>query len=123
MLGPSPDCDSGYDASTLESAPTPFNLTSPNTDTCDTTGDTHESLSEIADPDLDDDAVSTVSNLSDLSGLSELSGQGWKAVSGSMQWVGISFHIILSNINILKLIIVYFWLRTNEIIKSVNFRN
>lgn len=64
-------------------------MTSPNADTCDTTGDTHESLSEIVDPDIEDDNVSTVSNLSDLSGLSELSGAGWKAVTGSMQWASI----------------------------------
>lgn len=68
----------------MESAPTPFNITSPHTDTCDTTGDTHESLSEIADPDLEDDNVSTVGNLSDLSGLSDLPGQELK-----MLWVRI----------------------------------
>lgn len=113
LLGPSPDCDSGYDASTMESASTPFNVTSPNTDTCDTTGDTHESLSEVVDPDAEDDNVSTVSNISDLSGLSDLSGQEWKAIAGSMQWVIQNFPLtgeLFNNeiIIFLKLFFFYF---------------
>lgn len=98
-LGVSADCDSGYEASTMESLPTPSHQTSINAD-----GDVQENFSDSflqtpthltennytsqdsmeAD---DDDNLSTVSHLSELSGLSDLSGQDWKPMAGSMTWV------------------------------------
>ncbi|XP_056630819.1 NAD-dependent protein deacetylase sirtuin-1 isoform X1 [Diorhabda sublineata] len=97
--GISADCDSGYEASTLESMPTPLHHTSPRTDP----GDIQESMSSISESftqtpthtdqhDVsqdsleieDDDNASTVS---ELSGLSELSGQDWKPMAGSMIWI------------------------------------
>lgn len=98
ISGTSADCDSGYEASTLESIPTPSHHTSPHTDP----GDIHESMSNLSGSflqtpthtdqldtsqdslEVDDDNASTVS---ELSGLSDLSGQDWKPMAGSMIWV------------------------------------
>lgn len=100
------DCDSGYEASTMESLPTPSHShhTSPHTDACDL----QESLSSLSESFFtspsheqndqldtshesleaeDDDNASTVSHLSELSGLSDLSGQDWKPMAGSMVWI------------------------------------
>ncbi|XP_072400041.1 NAD-dependent protein deacetylase sirtuin-1 [Diabrotica undecimpunctata] len=96
--GISADCDSGYEASNLESVPTPLH-TSPRTDP----GDIQETMSSISESFMqtpthtdqqdtsqdsliedDDDNASTVS---ELSGLSDLSGQDWKPMAGSMIWI------------------------------------
>ncbi|KAJ8972478.1 hypothetical protein NQ314_000171 [Rhamnusium bicolor] len=101
--GISADCDSGYEASTLESIPTPSHYTSPHTDP----GDIHESMSNLSESflqtpthtdqldtsqdslEVDDDNASTVS---ELSGLSDLSGQDWKPMAGSMIWIQQQMH-------------------------------
>lgn len=97
LPGISGDCDSGYEASTLESIPTCSLQTSPQTDS----GDIHDSLSSLSEIFLtpsrrdlaetsqdsieaEDDNVSIVS---EISGLSDLSGQDWKPMAGSMIWV------------------------------------
>ena len=97
FTGISADCDSGYEASTLESIPTSSHQTSPHTDP----GDVQESLSSLSEIFLtpsrtdqadtsqdsieaDDDNASTVS---EISGLSDLSGQDWKPMAASMIWV------------------------------------
>ncbi|KAJ8919627.1 hypothetical protein NQ315_006153 [Exocentrus adspersus] len=116
--GISADCDSGYEASTLESMPTPSRHTSPHTDL----GDTHESASSLSSSflrtpthtteqldtsqdslEVDDDNASTVS---ELSGLSDLSGQDWKPMAGSMIWIqqqmqkGVNPRALLSDLGV-----------------------
>lgn len=97
FLGISADCDSGYEASTLESIPTCSLQTSPHTDSGDIP-DSLSSLSEIfltpsrADlVDTSQDSIEVeednVSTVSEISGLSDLSGQDWKPMAGSMIWV------------------------------------
>ncbi|XP_022906438.1 NAD-dependent protein deacetylase sirtuin-1 [Onthophagus taurus] len=96
------DCDSGYEASTLSSMPTPSNLTSPHTDPTDFQeclppsetdhlNQLHNDLFALDTSqdsiEADDDNASTVSNLSELSGISELSGHNWKPMAGSMAWI------------------------------------
>ncbi|RZC33455.1 NAD-dependent histone deacetylase Sir2, partial [Asbolus verrucosus] len=112
----SADCDSGYEASTLESIPTSSHQTSPHTDP----GDIPESLSSLSEIFLtpsrtdqadmsqdsleaDDDNVSTVS---EISGLSDLSGQDWKPMAGSMIWIqkqmqnGVNPRTLLSDLGV-----------------------
>ncbi|EEZ99804.1 NAD-dependent histone deacetylase Sir2-like Protein [Tribolium castaneum] len=114
--GISPDCDSGYEASTLESIPTSSHQTSPHTDP----GDVPESLSSLSEIFLtpsrtdqadtsqdsieaDDDNASTVS---EISGLSDLSGQDWKPMAGSMIWIqkqmqnGVNPRTLLSDLGV-----------------------
>ncbi|CAG9763128.1 unnamed protein product [Ceutorhynchus assimilis] len=95
------DCDSGYEASNLESIQTHSpqhpdtqesmsNLSASccPTPTHENNDTSQESLEEEEEEDDDeDDNTSTVSNLSDISGLSNLSGQDWKPMAGSMIWI------------------------------------
>uniref|UniRef100_A0A6P7GF80 protein acetyllysine N-acetyltransferase n=1 Tax=Diabrotica virgifera virgifera TaxID=50390 RepID=A0A6P7GF80_DIAVI len=115
--GISADCDSGYEASNLESVPTPLH-TFPRTDP----GDIQETMSSISESFMqtpthadqqdtsqdsviedDDDNASTVS---ELSGLSDLSGQDWKPMAGSMIWIqqqmqkGVNPREILSELGV-----------------------
>ncbi|KAJ8946100.1 hypothetical protein NQ318_010397 [Aromia moschata] len=114
--GISADCDSGYEASTLESIPASHH-TSPHTDP----GDIQECLSSISGSylqtpthmdqldtsqdslEVDDDNASTVS---ELSGLSDLSGQDWKPMAGSMIWIqqqmqkGVNPRVLLSDLGV-----------------------
>ncbi|KAF7273784.1 hypothetical protein GWI33_013539 [Rhynchophorus ferrugineus] len=78
------DCDSGYEASTMESLPTPSHHTSPHTDAGDLQVDTPQESLDVED---DDDNTSTVSHLSELSGLSDLSGQDWKPMASNIVWI------------------------------------
>ncbi|KAJ3662329.1 hypothetical protein Zmor_006683 [Zophobas morio] len=114
--GISADCDSGYEASTLESIPTSSHQTSPHTDP----GDVQESLSSLSEIFLtpsrtdqadtsqdsieaDDDNASTVS---EISGLSDLSGQDWKPMAASMIWIqkqmqnGVNPRTLLSDLGV-----------------------
>ncbi|XP_060521146.1 NAD-dependent protein deacetylase sirtuin-1 [Cylas formicarius] len=113
------DCDSGYEASTMESR-TPSHHTSPHTDSGDMHGSlcslsesffqtpTHTDQLEISQDSLevDDDNASTVSHLSELSGLSDLSGQEWKPMAGSMIWIqhqmqkGMSPRLLLTELGV-----------------------
>nr|CAH7760117.1 unnamed protein product [Callosobruchus chinensis] len=79
--GTSADCDSGYEASTMESMPTSSSRGSPGR--AGLSADEGEKSGSI-DDDEDDDNASTVS---ELSGLSDLSGQDWKPMAGSMIWI------------------------------------
>ncbi|KAJ8976872.1 hypothetical protein NQ317_001196 [Molorchus minor] len=114
--GTSADCDSGYEASTLESIPTSHH-TSPHRDSIDN----HESMSSVSGSylqtpthtdqldtsqdslEVDDDNASTVS---ELSGLSDLSGQDWKPMAGSMIWIqqqmhkGVNPRVLLSDLGV-----------------------
>ncbi|XP_018320883.2 NAD-dependent histone deacetylase sirtuin-1 [Agrilus planipennis] len=88
------DCDSGYEASTLESLPTPTHQVSPlsHSEIPDAlSGFASESdnlnLSSCNPSQEDDDNASTISHFSDLSGLSDVSLHDWKFTSGSMVWV------------------------------------
>ena len=101
VAGVSADCDSGYEASTMDTVTTSSYITSPCTDTmnmqvnfCASSENLQQGSGDIFNLDTsqdsiepEDDNASTVSNLSDLSGLSELSGQDWKPMAGSMAWV------------------------------------
>ncbi|CAH0546882.1 unnamed protein product [Brassicogethes aeneus] len=120
--GVSVDCDSGYEASTMESLPTPSHHASPHTDPGDRPEESLSNLSEsitqtpthMADQldtsqdslEVDDDNASTVSNLSELSGLSDLSGQEWKPMAGSMIWIqkqmqnGVNPRTVLSDLGV-----------------------
>nr|XP_023022612.1 NAD-dependent protein deacetylase sirtuin-1 [Leptinotarsa decemlineata] len=115
--GISPDCDSGYEASTLESIPThSYQQASPPPDS----GYVNESMSSISEtflptrshPDQldtsqdsleDEDNASTVS---ELSGLSDLSGQDWKPMAGSMIWIqqqmqkGVNPRVLLTELGV-----------------------
>ncbi|CAH1119855.1 unnamed protein product [Phaedon cochleariae] len=99
--GISADGDSGYEASTLESMPTPCSSyhKSPHAESVSGVSDcfrqTPSSQSDALDvsqdgleadenDEDDDDDASTVSQ---LSGLSDLSGQDWKPMAGSMIWI------------------------------------
>lgn len=80
----------------MQSIPTPSHQTSPHTDPGGDIPESISSLSEIfltpsrtdqvdtSQDSMEDDNVSTVS---EISGLSELSGQDWKPMAGSMMWV------------------------------------
>lgn len=96
--GISADCDSGYEASTMESLPTPSRQASLNADgdiqeifldgVPQTPTHTNENLDVTQDSiEGDDDNASTASHLSELSGLSDLSGQEWKPMAQSFVWV------------------------------------
>ncbi|KAL1518258.1 hypothetical protein ABEB36_001906 [Hypothenemus hampei] len=112
----STDCDSGYEASTMQSLPTPSHShhTSPQPDSVDCVS--NQSSAFFPNPDQDeedveeeedeDDNASTVSHLSELSGLSNLSGQDWKPMAGSMIWIqeqmqkGINPRAILTDLGV-----------------------
>lgn len=100
LIGISADCDSGYEASTMESFSTPSRQASLNTDAdtqenfsdsfLQTPTHTTENLDITQDSiEVDDDNASTVSHLSELSGLSDLSGHEWKPMAQSFVWVRI----------------------------------
>ncbi|CAH1975886.1 unnamed protein product [Acanthoscelides obtectus] len=79
----SADCDSGYEASTMESMPTPSRRDSPGR--AGLSADEAEKGESVEDEEEDDD--DNASTVSELSGLSDLSGQDWKPMAGSMIWI------------------------------------
>lgn len=120
FIGIQTDCDSGYEASTLESLPTPSQHTSPRLDSehFSTSSSSNSSSSSpqsesfptlshtdnldnsqdsvYPEEDDDDDNVSTVS---EISGLSDLSGQEWKPMAGSMMRVSSNHYNICPHQN------------------------
>lgn len=116
------DCDSGYEASTLESLPTSSHHTSPHTDLQESLSSLSESFfpqssstndqnelegqQESVEDEDDDDNASTVSHLSELSGLTDLSSHDWKPKNGIMIWIqeqiqkGINPRVLLTELGV-----------------------
>lgn len=95
-IGIPTDCDSGYEASTLESLPTPSQHQSPRLDASDRSenfssspeSESFQTPSHTDNLDTSQDSVypedDNLSTVSEISGLSDLSGQEWKPMAGSM---------------------------------------